>query len=114
MTQGTSERRAGSATSGTTSRGTNGAHPDHGENRKAIEATLAELERLGRLRAVDEAQVQALRSIADSLDAKPSNSQMWKEYRETLGGLVERDDDSTEREAIIDKLRTPLRDAAAS
>lgn len=79
-----------------------------------MDATLAELKRSGRLGPLDGARVQALRSIADSLDVRPNNSQMWKEYREALEGLMARGDDSNESDAIIAKLRTPLRDASAS
>jgi hypothetical protein len=114
MTRRISEPRVKSATRDTTSRKTKGGRPARGENRKAIDVTLAELKRQGRLKSVDEARVQALRSIADSLDARPTNSQMWREYREALEGLMVRGDDSTEQDAIITKLRTPLRDASAS
>lgn len=40
-------------------------------NAQAIEQTLAELDRMGRLEKIDAARVQALRSIAAALDENP-------------------------------------------
>jgi hypothetical protein len=109
MTRRTSEPRAGRATSGSNSRKPKGTRRVRGENRKAVDATLAELERLGRISPLDGARVQALRSMADVLDLRPGNSQMWKEYREGLEELIGRGDDSDQQDAIVAKLRTPLR-----
>jgi hypothetical protein len=114
MTRGTSEPRAGRATTGGTSRKKSDGRRARGRNRKAIDATIAELERQNRLNPGDAARLEALRSIADALDVHPFNSQMWREYREGLEGLMVRGDDSSEHDAIIAKLRTPLRDASAS
>lgn len=83
--------------------------PRNGENRRAIDATLAELERMGRLEKVDTAKVQMVRSMADALDAKPWNSQMWKEYRETIEGLVARGDDDADIQSILAELQAPVR-----
>ena len=60
----------------------------------AMEQTLAELKRLGRFEDVDAARVQALRSMAVSLDDRPYNSQMWKELRESLNEVLEADEDA--------------------
>ena len=57
-------------------------------NAEALEQTLAELARLGRLEPVDSAKVQAVRSMADSLDVKPFNSQMFHEYLAALEELT--------------------------
>jgi hypothetical protein len=110
MTQRTSGQRAGGATKAAKKPGMKGARAAHGDNRAAVEATIAAFEGA---RDIDAALLQALRSIADSLDARPHNAQMWKEYREALGELLARGDDGSGEDAIITKLRTPLRDAAA-
>ena len=60
----------------------------------AMERTLTELQRLGRFEDVDAARVQALRSMAAALDARPYNSQMWRELRESLNEVLEADEDA--------------------
>jgi hypothetical protein len=72
--------------------------------------TLAELERIGRLEPVDAARVQMVRSMADSLDQRPNNSQMWHEYRETVRGLIASGDDGGELDAALARLRAPVHD----
>ncbi len=62
---------------------------------------------MGRIEKVDAAAVQMLRSMADSLDAKPFNSQMWKEYRETLGELTADGDGSDAIADLLTALRNP-------
>lgn len=57
-------------------------------NVQAFAQTLKELRRLGRLEKVDAARVQAVRSMAASLDEKPFNSQMFHEYLTALEGLA--------------------------
>ncbi len=57
-------------------------------NLEAVEETLAELDRMGRLEPVDAARVEAIRSMALSLDEKPYNSQMFHEYLSALEGLA--------------------------
>jgi soluble cytochrome b562 len=109
MTRRTSEPPADRATSGSTSRKPKGTRRARGENRRAVDATIAELQRLGQVKPADAARIQALRSIADTLDMRPTNSQMWKEYREGLEELMGRGDDSDQQDAIVAKLRTPLR-----
>jgi hypothetical protein len=71
-------------------------------NAKAIELTLAELERMGRLEAVDAAQVQVVRSLATALDDDPSNAALWRQYREALGELSADDAHSSVDDAIAD------------
>ena len=109
MTRSTSGRAARGATA-TVSRGNPADPPASGENRLAAERTLAELERIGRLEAVDAARVQMIRSMADSLDARPNNSQMWHEYRETVEGLISSGDDGAEIDAVLARLRAPVHD----
>lgn len=60
----------------------------------AIERTLVELDRLGRFEEIDAARIQALRSMAAALDSNPFNSQMWREFRESLNEIVRADDDA--------------------
>lgn len=86
-------------------------HPTVGANAKAIEETLAELKRMGRLERIDAAKVQALRSMAEALDLNPFNSQMWKEYREAIGGLASDDSGSDSVDELLDELSAPVRDA---
>ena len=73
---------------------------------------LHELDRIGRLEPIDAARVQMVRSMADSLDDRPNNSQMWHEYRETVEGLIASGDDGSELDAVLEKLRAPVRDEA--
>jgi hypothetical protein len=77
-----------------------------GSNARAIDITLSELRRIGRLEKIDEARVQALRSMADALDQNPFNSQMWREYREAIGGLTA--DDSNAGSSVVDDLLDEL------
>lgn len=79
-----------------------------GPNATACEQTLAELDRMGRLERVDAARVQAVRSMAAALDAKPFNAQMWREYREALGALTVDDGDSGVDD-LLDQLSAPVR-----
>lgn len=84
-----------------------------GANALAIGTTLAELRRMGRLEKINAAQVQALRSMAEALDQNPFNSQMWKEYREAIGGLTASDDSgSSAVDDLLNELSTPVRDQA--
>jgi len=57
-------------------------------NAQAFAQTLKELRRAGRIEKVDSARVQAIRSMAASLDEKPFNSQMFHEYLTALEGLT--------------------------
>lgn len=82
-----------------------------GPNVTAVEVTLAELRRMGRLEEVDAARVQAIRSIASALDQHPFNSQMWREYREALEGLTADDGDDGSIDDLIDELSAPVRDS---
>lgn len=86
-------------------------HPaaDGGVNARAAEATLAELDRMGRLEKVDTARVQAVRSMAAALDVNPFNSQMWREYREALERLTADDDDDGAAEELLAELSGPVR-----
>lgn len=84
-----------------------------GPNAEAMNITLTALQNMGRLEDVDAARVQALRSMAEALDAKPFNSQMWREYREALEALETDDSDSDALDGLLADLRTPVRDPKA-
>src|SRR5690348_8953639 len=88
-------------------------HPKVGPNGRAIEETLGELKRMGRLERVDAAKVQALRSMAEALDLNPFNSQMWKEYREAIGGLTADDSGSDSVDELLDDLSASVRNEAS-
>lgn len=89
-------------------------HPSvaDGPNVRAINVTLGELRRMGRIEPVDEARVQALLTMAEALDLNPFNSQMWREYREAIGGLIADDSSagSSSIDDLLDELSTPVRD----
>lgn len=73
-------------------------------NVEAVEKTLAELERMGRLADVDAARVEAVRSMAASLDVKPFNSQMFHEYLAALEGLTADGDSDGSIEDLLREL----------
>lgn len=85
-----------------------------GANAKAIEVTLTELRRMGRLEEVDQARIQAVRSMAEALDVNPFNSQMWREYREAVGGLTADDSNAASGavDDLLDELSASVRDQA--
>lgn len=87
------------------------AASDLGPNGQAIDVTLTELRRMGRLERVDEARVVALRSMAAALDQNPFNSQMWREYREAIEGLTAGDSNDGSIDDLIDELSAPARDS---
>jgi hypothetical protein len=75
-----------------------------GPNASAVEVTLTELERMGRLEEVDAAQVAALRSLAQAVDWWPDNAQLWRQYREALADLTH-DDDDGELDELLAEIR---------
>jgi len=76
---------------------------DHA-NAKALEETIAELQRMGRLEPIDAASIAALRSMAKELDAGGRSIQLWKAYAETLERLMRRDDDDDGIDELIAQL----------
>lgn len=82
-------------------------------NIDALEKTLSTLRNLGRLEAVDAALVQALRSMAESLDRDPSNAALWRQYREALRELRADESDSSV-DADIEALYSEVRDSSPS
>lgn len=73
-------------------------------NVEAVEQTLDELRRMGRLADVDAAKVEAVRSMAASLDLKPFNSQMFHEYLAALEGLTADGDSDGSIEDLLREL----------
>lgn len=72
----------------------------------ALEETLAELERMGRVERIDAAGVQALRSLAAALDEKPHSPGLWREYRAALSEVLEADDNADDRlSEALDRVR---------
>lgn len=63
-------------------------------NVEAFAATLAELQKLGRIEALDAAQVQLVASLASAVDSDPLSSGLWRQYREALADLLRADDDA--------------------
>lgn len=72
-----------------------------GPNRKALEVTLEELQRAGRLEPIDAAHVQAARSLADAVDRDDGNAYLWRTYREAVEGLVNSHDDGDTFEKLV-------------
>lgn len=66
--------------------------PIYGRVRTALEVTVAELERLGRLTDTDAARVEIARTLADALDSEPGSAILWREYRAAEKHLREETD----------------------
>jgi hypothetical protein len=82
-------------------------------NVEALAMTLGECRRMGRLELVDSARVQALESMAGSLDLDPSNAALWRQYREALGELTA-DDGSGAVDDAIEGLFGQVRNPSSS
>lgn len=80
-------------------------------NVAALEVTLSELDRLGRIGDKQAATVQALRSMAAALDDEPARATLWKQYREALGELMA---DDADPDPDADGLFTEVGDTSAS
>lgn len=62
-------------------------------NAAALERTLKRLRHAGHVEdGIDDADVQALRSMAAALDEDPSNAALWRQYRDALTGVKRRDE----------------------
>lgn len=82
-------------------------HPKfQGPNRLAAEETITALEREGKITDEDMARIQMLRSIADQVDADPSNAQMWKTYNEVMATLVGAQDAGDETRDEVEAIRS--------
>jgi hypothetical protein len=63
--------------------------PAQGQNVQAMENTIAELEKAGRLSSIDSARVQICRHLARMVDEWPENPTLWREYRTAEKALRE-------------------------
>lgn len=72
----------------------------------ALEETLAELRRLGRLEPIDAARVEAVRGMAVALDANPLNAQLWKVYVSTIEEMTG-GDDADDLDTLLAELAAP-------
>jgi hypothetical protein len=63
-------------------------------NVSALEETLQCLTDSGHIETVDAAAVQALRSMAASLDDDPSKAALWREYLNALAEVRRADDNA--------------------
>jgi hypothetical protein len=84
-----------------------------GNNASELGKTLAELQRMGRLEAVDAAWLQMARSMARELDEVPGNAALWRQYREVVKELISDDDDGSVADALTE-LFSEVRDTPAS
>lgn len=73
-----------------------------GTNASELGKTLKHLQEMGRLEKVDAARVQALRSMAKTLDDQPSNAALWREYGRALKELVADDSGGSVDDALKD------------
>lgn len=111
MTQPTSGRRARPATDRGSGSTKTAGPAESGEVRAALEETITVLKTMGRIEPIDAARIQILRSMADSLDVKPWNSQMWHEYRDALEAVMADGDDEGELGVLLASLQAPVRDS---
>lgn len=63
-------------------------------NASALEKTLSAMANCGRIEDIDAAAVQALRSMAATLDDDPSKAALWREYLNALAEVRRADDDA--------------------
>ena len=87
--------------------------PIYGRVRTALEVTLAELDRLGRLTDTDAARVEIARTLADALDLEPASAILWREYRaaeKQLRGETDAQRDPFDQ--LLESLSTQVRDEA--
>lgn len=71
-----------------------------GTNATELGKTLKHLREMHRLEVVDAARVQALRSMARTLDEDPRNAALWREYRAALKELVVDDSSGSVDDAL--------------
>ena len=72
-----------------------------GRNRTAVEESIRALRDAGRLESVDAAKIAAAQSLADAVDADPSNASLWREYRAAELVLRETNDTNTDEFAQL-------------
>jgi len=85
--------------------------PVYGRVRTALEVTLTELERLGRLTDTDAARVEIARTLADALDVEPASAILWREYRAAEKQLREETDAHRDPfDQLLESLSASIRD----
>ena len=75
--------------------------PAYGRNRNAVELTILALHNLGRLEAIDSAKVATAQTVADAVDADPTNASLWREYRAAEQSLRESNDTTADEFAQL-------------
>ena len=63
-----------------------------GRMARAVETTLTELDRIGRIEIVDTARVELVRALAEACDQKPHDARLWRELRDAIKELADADD----------------------
>lgn len=63
-------------------------------NAAALELTLSAMANCGRIEDIDAAAVQALRSMAATLDEDPTKAALWREYLNALAEVRRANDDA--------------------
>ena len=58
----------------------------------AVDATLSELRRMGRLEPVDSARVEVVRQLAVTVQQRPQDARLWRELRMSIAEVVDADD----------------------
>ena len=87
------------------------SEPRRGVNRRAVDATLADLRAQGRLSEGHSAVVQLIRSLADAVDRAQGNASLWREYRAGLLDLERATRTDPDGYAdLIGSLRAPVGD----
>ena len=86
-------------------------------NSKAAATMITALRGLGRIEPVDEALVESVVTLAESVDSAPDNASLWREYRSALADLRSvggTNENGNEIEKLIEALRgvPEVRDAA--
>ena len=75
--------------------------PQYGRNRTAVELTILALNNLGRLEDIDAAKVASAQTLADAVDADPTNASLWREYRAAEQALRESHDTTADEFAQL-------------
>ena len=70
--------------------------PIYGRVRTALEVTLDELTKTGRLGPLDAARVEIARVLADTVDIETDSAILWREYRSAEKALREENNANTD------------------
>ena len=87
------------------------SEPIYGRVRTALEATIAELNAIGRLGTLDSARVEIARVLADVIDLVEPSAILWREYRAAEKALREETNANQDPfDELLRNLQAPLRD----